>query len=154
MNEKQTKIAIIVGAVIILATAIFFSVNKDKKEEQQQQQLQDIQPKELPLRVDTVPVTFNVVNENGINILDCYFTNNSSTDITSFTLELNFKDTNQATSVTFNNLVKAGQTSEIVKINAPASANKDDVEILKYKISTTDGVYMEYDVKLNQYNWS
>lgn len=154
MNEKQTKIAIIVGAVIILATAMFFSINKNKKEEQEQTQLQEIQPKELPLRVDTVPVTFNVVNENGINMLDCYFTNNSNADIVSFTLELNFKDTNQATSITFNNLVKAGQTSEIVKINAPASANKDDVEILKYKISTTNGVYMEYDVKLNQYNWS
>ena len=154
MNEKQTKIAIIVGAVIILATAFFFSINKNKKEEQQQQQLQEIQPKELPLRVDAVPVTFNIVNENGTNMLDCSFTNNSNVDITSFTLELNFKDTNQATSITFNNLVKAGQTSEIVKINAPASANKDDVEILKYKISTTNGVYMEYDVKLNQYNWS
>lgn len=154
MNEKQTKIAIIVGAVIILATAMFFSINKNKKEEQEQTQLQEIQPKELPLRVDAVPVTFNVVNENGTNMLDCSFTNNSSADITSFTLELNFKDTNQATSVTFNNLIKAGQTSEIAKINAPASANKDDVEIVKYKISTTNGVYMEYDVKLNQYNWS
>lgn len=152
MNEKQTKIAIIVGAVIILATAFFFSMNKEKKEEQQQPQ--QIQPKELPLKVDAVPVTFNIVNENGTNMLDCSFTNNSNVDITSFTLELNFKDTNQATSITFNNLVKAGQTSEIVKINAPASANKDDVEILKYKISTTNGVYMEYDVRLNQYNWS
>ena len=152
MNEKQTKIAIIVGAVIILATAMFFSINKNKKEEEPQPY--KLEPKELPLRVDTVPVTFNIVDENGTNMLDCSFTNNSNVDITSFTLELNFKDTNQATSITFNNLVKAGQTSEIVKINAPASANKDDVEILKYKISTTNGVYMEYDVKLNQYNWS
>ena len=67
MNEKQTKIAIIVGAVIILATAMFFSINKNKKEEQQQQQLQEIQPKEFPLRVDAVPVTFNIVNEIGTN---------------------------------------------------------------------------------------
>ncbi len=152
MNEKQTKIAIIIGAVIIFGGAFFFSINKDKKEEEPQPY--KLEPKELPLRVDTVPVTFNIVDENGTNMLDCSFTNNSSADIVSFTLELNFKDTNQATSITFNNLVKAGQTSEIVKINAPASANKDDVEILKYKISTTNGVYMEYDVKLNQYNWS
>ena len=152
MNEKQTKIAIIIGAVIIFGGAFFFSINKDKKEEEPQPY--KLEPKELQLRVDTVPVTFNIVDENGTNMLDCSFTNNSSADIVSFTLELNFKDTNQATSITFNNLVKAGQTSEIVKINAPASANKDDVEIVKYKISTTNGVYMEYDVRLNQYNWS
>lgn len=154
MNEKQTKIAIIVGAVIILATAMFFSINKNKKEEQEQTQLQEIQPKELPLRVDTVPVTFNVVNENGTNMLECSYKNNSNANITSFVLELNFKDINQVTNVSFNNLVNSGQSSEIVKINAPASANKDDVEIVKYKISTTNGVYMEYDVRLNQYNWS
>ena len=36
MNEKQTTIAKIVGAVIILATAMFFSINKNKKEEEPQ----------------------------------------------------------------------------------------------------------------------
>ena len=36
----------------------------------------------------------------------------------------------------------------------PASGNIDDVQILKYKISTANGTYMEYDSELNQYNWS
>lgn len=152
MNEKQTKIAIIIGAVIIFGGAFFFSINKDKKEEEPQPY--KLEPKELPLRVDTVPVTFNIVDENGTNMLECSYKNNSNANITSFVLELNFKDINQVTNVSFNNLVNSGQSSEIVKINAPASANKDDVEIVKYKISTTNGVYMEYDVRLNQYNWS
>mgnify|MGYP001133218159 CR=1 FL=1 len=30
----------------------------------------------------------------------------------------------------------------------------DDIEVLKYKISLLSGVYMEYDTKLKQYNWS
>ena len=150
MNDKK-KLILIIGIVFVLCIGIAVTLNK-RDESHPQMYVPEV--KELPLRVDTVPVEFNIVNEQGINFMDCSYENKSSVDIMNFVLEVSFKDTNEQKSITFNNLVKAGETSEIVKINAPASANKDDVEILKYKISTTDGVYMEYDVKLNQYNWS
>ncbi len=149
MDKNKQKLALILGIVSILCLGIIISFNSKKEEKMYVPEV-----KELPLRVDTVPVEFNIINEEGTNFIECSYENKSSVDIMNFVLEVSFKDTNEQKSITFNNLVKAGETSEIVKINAPASANKDDVEILKYKISTTDGVYMEYDVKLNQYNWS
>ena len=44
--------------------------------------------------------------------------------------------------------------SDASSAKAPASGNVDDIEVLKYKISLLSGVYMEYDTKLKQYNWS
>lgn len=149
MNDKK-KLILIMGILFILCIVTAITLNK--RDEAPEMYVPEV--KELPLRVDTVPVEFNIINEEGTNFIECSYENKSSVDIMNFVLEVSFKDTNEQKSITFNNLVKAGETSEIVKINAPASANKDDVEILKYKISTTDGVYMEYDVKLNQYNWS
>ena len=39
-------------------------------------------------------------------------------------------------------------------IVGPDSRLVEDVEILKYKISIEDGVYMEYNPITSEYNWS
>lgn len=49
--------------------------------------------------------------------------------------------------MTSNETIAPGQTSNIFTGRAPTSGNIDDVEVLKYKISLSRGVYMEYDVK-------
>lgn len=55
--------------------------------------------------------------------------------------------------MTSNETIEPGKTSNIFIGKAPASGNVNDVEVLKYKISLSRGVYMEYDVKSRQYNW-
>lgn len=148
MNEKQKKITIIVSVVLILGTAFLFSFNK-KEEKAYKPEV-----KELPLKVDLVPVNFDVIDENGMNILNCSFENKSDEDITSFVLEIKFKGMNETKCISFDNLIIPGETSDILKVEIPKNYKKDDIQILKYKISTADGVYMEYDVNLKQYNWS
>ena len=64
------------------------------------------------------------------------------------------KDTGETIQMTCNETIAPGQTSNVFTGKAPTSGNIDDVEVLKYTISLTSGVYMEYDVKLKQYNWS
>lgn len=56
--------------------------------------------------------------------------------------------------MTCNEAIAPGQTSNVFTGKVPTSGNIDDVEVLKYKISLSRGVYMEYDVKSKQYNWS
>ena len=85
---------------------------------------------ELPLKIDTTPLTFNIVAKEQGPVLEATYKNDSQETIAS------------------------GQTSNIFTGRAPTSGNIDDVEVLKYKISLSRGVYMEYDVKSKQYNWS
>ena len=50
--------------------------------------------------------------------------------------------------MTSNETIESGKTSNVFTGKAPVSGNINDVEVLKYKISLSSGVYMEYDVKL------
>ena len=68
--------------------------------------------------------------------------------------DIQLKDTQETIQLSSNEAIQPGQTSTLYAAKAPASGNVDDIEILKYKISLLSGVYMEYDTKLKQYNWS
>lgn len=49
--------------------------------------------------------------------------------------------------MTSNETIASGQTSNVFTGKVPTSGNIDDVEVLKYKILLSCGVYMEYDIK-------
>ena len=118
--------------------------------------MQKIEPrvKELPLRIDKIPLTFNIVNNGAEQTLEVNYTNNSKETITRLTLDIQLKDTQETIQLSSNEAIQPGQTSTLYAAKAPASGNVDDIEVLKYKISLLSGVYMEYDTKLKQYNWS
>ena len=146
---KKYWIILLIIVIIIAGLCTFFIINNNKKENK-------IEPrvKELPLRIDKIPLTFNIVNNGAEQTLEVNYTNNSKETITRLTLDIQLKDTQETIQLSSNEAIQPGQTSTLYTAKAPASGNVDDIEVLKYKISLLSGVYMEYDTKLKQYNWS
>lgn len=110
--------------------------------------------KELPLKIDKIHLTFNIVNNETVPVLQANYTNNSKEIITILTLDVLLKDTEETIQLTSNEVIQPGQTDTLYGAKTPTSGKIEDVEVLKYKISLSRGVYMEYDAKLKQYNWS
>lgn len=150
IKNTKYKILVIILVVIVLSTAGFFITSKRKAPQQ------DLATsvKELPLKVESTPLSFNIVKNQSGNVLECVYTNNSEEDISRITLVVKLKDTGEIIEIKNNEAVEAGKESTKFTGKAPASGKVGDVEVLKYKISTRKGVYMEYDTELKQYNWS
>nr|WP_302887292.1 hypothetical protein [uncultured Romboutsia sp.] len=146
---KKYRWLLLIILLLIFAVAGFILLNNNKKENK-------IEPivKELPLRIDKIPLTFNIVNNGAEQTLEVNYTNNSKETITRLMLDIQLKDTQETIQLSSNEAIQPGQTSTLYAAKAPASGNVDDIEVLKYKISLLSGVYMEYDTKLKQYNWS
>ena len=145
---KKYKVLIIVVAILAFGVSIFFIANKSKRD------TSEYMVKDLPLRIESTPISLNIVNENNENILEATYTNDSEEIISKLVLEVKLKDTGEIIEMKCNEAVGAGETSTIFKGKAPASGKIEDVEVLKYKLSLRSGTYMEYDTELNQYNWS
>lgn len=145
---KKYKVMIIVVAILAFGVSIFFIANKSKRD------TSEYMVKDLPLRIESTPISLNIVNENNSNILEATYTNDSEEIISRLVLEVKLKDTGEIIEMKCNEAVGAGETSTIFKGKAPASGKIEDVEVLKYKLSLRSGTYMEYDTELNQYNWS
>ena len=145
---KKYKVFIIVVAILAFGVSIFFIANKSKRD------TSEYMVKDLPLRIESTPISLNIVNENNSNILEATYTNDSEEIISRLVLEVKLKDTGEIIEMKCNEAVGAGETSTIFKGKAPASGKIEDVEVLKYKLSLRSGTYMEYDTELKQYNWS
>lgn len=145
---KKYKVLIIVVAILAFGVSIFFIANKSKRD------TSEYMVKDLPLRIESTPISLNIVNENNSNILEATYTNDSEEIISRLVLEVKLKDTGEIIEMKCNEAVGAGETSTIFKGKAPASGKIEDVEVLKYKLSLRSGTYMEYDTELKQYNWS
>ena len=146
---KKYKWLLLIILLIICGIAGFLVLNNNKEQNK-------INPtvNELPLKIDTTPLTFNIVTAEQGPVLEATYKNDSQETISRLTIEVLLKDTGETIQMTCNETIAPGQTSNVFTGKAPTSGNIDDVEVLKYKISLTSGVYMEYDVKLKQYNWS
>ena len=70
------------------------------------------------------------------------------------TLQVKYRNTDTVEDINISGLVSSGEKSKEVLIVGPDSRLVEDVEILKYKISIEDGVYMEYNPITSEYNWS
>lgn len=147
---KKYKLLIIVLALFTIGTSIFYFTRKGEKSSNNI----EMEVKDLPFKVDSTPLTFNIVEENGQKVLQVSYKNDSEETIYNLRLELKLKDTGEVIQVGFNEVVEPGNSSTVINSKAPESASTDDVEVLKYKISLRSGTYMEYDAELNQYNWS
>lgn len=147
---KKYKTALILVGVIIFVIGLFLLINKKEKTNEipPQQQV-----KQLPLKVEAVPVNFEIIKGESNN-LKAVFTNDSQETILTFTIEVLLKDTNEVIEMKWSGAVSPGEQSSQITGKAPKSGNIDDVKILKYKISVQSGTYMEYNSELNQYNWS
>lgn len=148
-RKTQIKILTLISLVLILICGIAIFNNKEDKVNKIENTVKD-----LPLRIESTPISLNIVNENNSNILEATYTNDSEEIISKLVLEVKLKDTGEIIEMKCNEAVGAGETSTIFKGKAPASGNIEDVEVLKYKLSLRSGTYMEYDTELNQYNWS
>lgn len=151
MNKELNKKAVVITSLVIIAVFSFIYFVKNGNVGGREPQ---VQSKELPLRVDAIDVKFNIIQNNNTNVLEITYKNNSNEDISRLSMDLKFKDTGEVVTANSNELVKAGGQSSMFTSNAPNSLRVEDVEIVKYKISTLSGTYMEYDVELKQYNWS
>ncbi|MBQ6819678.1 MAG: hypothetical protein IJO26_00095 [Clostridium sp.] len=144
--KKQTKILAFIFIPLILVCLICIFNNKESN------MGNDV--KDLPLKIETTPVTFNIVEENKTKVLKATFKNDSEETISKITLEVKLKDTGEVIQMKYNEAVEPGATSNAFSGKAPKSGKLEDVEILKYKIALRSGTYMEYDTELKQYNWS
>ena len=146
---KKYKWIILIIVLIIFGVVGFLVFNNNKN----QNKINTI-VNELPLKIDTTPLTFNIATTEQGPVLEATYQNNSKETISRLTIEVLLKDTGETIQMTCNQTIQPGKTSNIFIGKAPTSGNIDDVEVLKYKISLSRGVYMEYDVKSKQYNWS
>lgn len=146
---KKYKWLLLIILLIICGLVGFIVLNKNKQQAQINSTVS-----ELPLKIDTTPITFNIVTKGQGPVLEATYQNNSKETISRLTIEVLLKDTGETIQMTSNEIIEPGKTSNIFTGKAPASGNINDVEVLKYKISLSRGVYMEYDVKSRQYNWS
>lgn len=146
---KKYKWLLLIILLLICTLIGLFVLNNNK----QQNQINSTVA-ELPLKIDTTPLTFNIVTKEQGPVLEATYQNNSKETISRLTIEVLLKDTGETIQMTSNEIIEPGKTSNIFTGKAPASGNVNDVEVLKYKISLSRGVYMEYDVKSRQYNWS
>ena len=80
---KKYKWLFLIILLLIFAVAGFILLNNNKKENK-------IEPrvKELPLRIDKIPLTFNIVNNGAEQTLEVNYTNNSKETITRLTLDI------------------------------------------------------------------
>ena len=146
---KKYKWLLLIILLIICGLVGFIVLNKNKQQAQINSTVS-----ELPLKIDTTPITFNILTKGQGPVLEATYQNNSKETISRLTIEVLLKDTGETIQMTSNEIIEPGKTSNIFTGKAPASGNINDVEVLKYKISLSRGVYMEYDVKSRQYNWS
>ena len=146
---KKYCMILLIIVIVIAGLGSYFVIKNNKKEN-------TIEPivKELPLKIDKIPLTFNIVNNGTALVLQANYTNNSKEIINRLTLDVLLKDTGETIQLTSNEVIQPGQTATLQGTKAPTSGKVEDVEVLKYKISLSSGVYMEYDAKLKQYNWS
>ena len=96
--------------IVILAIGglCIFIINNNKKENK-------IEPivKELPLRIDKIPLTFNIVNNGTALVLQANYTNNSKETINRLTLDVLLKDTGETIQLTSNEVIQPGQTATL-----------------------------------------
>lgn len=146
---KKYKWIILIIILLICSLVGLFVLNNNKQQTQINSTVN-----ELPLKIDTTPLSFNIVTKEQGPVLEATYQNNSKETISRLTIEVLLKDTGETIQMNSNETIEPGKTSNIFTGKAPASGNINDVEVLKYKILLSRGVYMEYDVKSKQYNWS
>ena len=147
---KKYKYLILVLVLLAIGASVFYVVRKNEESSNNI----EVEVKDLPFKVDSVPSTLNIVEENGDKVLQTTYKNDSQETIYNLRLEMMLKDTGEVIEVQFNEAVEPGKSSSAIKSKAPKSGKIEEVELLKYKISLRSGTYMEYDTKLKQYNWS
>lgn len=139
-----TVVMVVIGIGVFLIPKYLKTTSEEDK----------IEMPEIPLRIEEVPVGFNIIKREDSNILEGKYTNNSKYDISKLVLEVKLKGSNEIISLPMSEVVQSGNISGKYECKGPNSGKVEDIEILKYKISLSKGIYMEYDVESNQYNWS
>ena len=146
--NKNIIIAISLIVVFILGAFLIIKSTKNTEESRFSTAI------EQPFTIDTINVVFNINQDGEHPLLKTYYENNSNKTITNMTLQVKYKNTDTVEDINISGLVSSGEKSKEVLIVGPDSRLVEDVEILKYKISIEDGVYMEYNPITSEYNWS
>lgn len=112
-----------------------------------------------PLTIDQLPLNITIKEPDSIGnvYLNATFTNNSDKNITGYIATILLKDSNEKSYLSMYDTVLSGETSPAFKCFGPKTFNKDDIQILNYQINIDNGdgttTYLEYDTKLNKYQW-
>lgn len=109
--------------------------------------------------VDQLPMDISIQDPDSIGTIymKATYTNNSQYPIKGFNVTVLLKETNEKTYLSCYDTVMPGETSPVFDAFGPPSQNLSDTEILNYTITVVgnDGKdkYIDYDVKLNKYEW-
>lgn len=119
---KKYCMILLIIVIVIAGLGSYLIIKNNKKENK-------IEPivKELPLRIDKIPLTFNIVNNGAEQTLEVNYTNNSKETITRLMLDIQLKDTQETIQLSSNEAIQPGQTSTLYAAKAPASGNVDDI---------------------------
>ena len=115
---KKYWILLLIVILAIGGLGTFFVIKNNKKENK-------IEPivKELPLRIDKGPLTFNIVNNGTALVLQANYTNNSKETIDRLTLDVLLKDTGETIQLNKQQIevIQPGQTATLQGTKAPTS---------------------------------
>jgi len=160
-RKKRIKILLFISiSLIVVCIIVIFNNNHYKSDKNNiitsnNKQTNIEKPiKDLPIKIETTPVTLNIVEKDNTKVIQATLKNDSEEIISKVILEVKFKDSGEVMQMVYEEDVVIGTTANLFSEKAPNSGKLEDVEILKYKISLTSGAYIEYDVELRQYNWS
>lgn len=109
---------------------------------------------ELPLTVDQIPLSYQIEEIDGNKVLKVSYTNHTSEEILNLLVHLKVKDSLDPIIINIPHSLQQGETSSASQVNVSEDIQVEDITAIKYMISLTRGIYVEYDAITNQYNWS
>lgn len=156
LEEFMKKLVIFLCLILMITGGIFVfkKIMPLTKKEETPNYSEIYEVGDLPLTVDQVPLSYNVVDVEGKKMLKVSYRNNSEEAISGFTVNLKLKEDGEPVQVKLVELVNPENESQSMDIEVPQDFNIENIKPLKYMISLKKGVYMEYDSETNQYNWS
>ncbi|WP_317327193.1 hypothetical protein [Turicibacter sanguinis] len=148
------KFIILSTIILFIGLLSFFFKNPDFKENEVVNYGHIYGVGELPVTIDQIPLLYQIEEVDGDKLLKVSYTNHTSNDISNFSVQLKIKDNQKPITINFSQAVKQGETSSVSEINISDDIQTEDITAVKYMISLTKGIYIEYDAITNQYNWS
>lgn len=156
LEEFMKKLVIFLCSILMITGGIFVfkKIMPLTKKDETPNYSEIYEVGDLPLTIDQVLLSYNLVDIEGKKMLKVSYRNNSEEAISGFTVNLKLKEDGEPVQVKFVELVNPENESQPIDIEVSQDFNIESIKPLKYMISLKKGVYMEYDSETNQYNWS
>lgn len=120
---------------------------------------EEVTEDEMPIHPDEITADITILEPDSIGTvyMEATYTNNSQYPITSYTMTILLKDSNERTYLSNHDTVLPGETSPNFSSFGPETQDEDDYEILTLDVTarTEEGntLYIDYDFKLEEASW-